>query len=98
MESEGKMKVKLDEMTYLNSDSCCYWLTQMVYPSDKKPYERSVSFYIPYFKGCVDSFIENKIKSSEAVKITQLKKEIEALKQEVRGWKIDIDGGQHESV
>lgn len=57
------MKIKLDEITYLNSDSCCYWLTQMVYPSDNKPYERRVSGYMPTFKGCVEKLHrkENKI-------------------------------------
>lgn len=93
-----KMKIKLDETTYFNSDSCCYWLTQMVYPSDKKPYERRVSGYMPTFGKCVESYIENKIKSSEAVKITQLKKEIEALKKEVRGWKFNLEDDKHESV
>ena len=99
MESEGKkMKIKIDETTYLNSDSCCYWLTQMVYPSDKKPYERRVSGYMPTFKGCVESYIENKIKSSEANKITQLKKEVTALKEEVRDWKFSLEDKGHESV
>lgn len=80
------MKIKLDETTYLNSDSCCYWLTQMVYPSDKKPYERRVSGYMPTFKGCVESYIENKIKSSEAAQIVRLKNEIEDLKSQAGAW------------
>ena len=92
------MKIKLDETTYLNSDSCCYWLTQMVCPSDKKPYERRVSGYMPTFGKCVESYIENKIKSSEANKITQLKKEVTTLKEEVRDWKFNLEDKDHESV
>lgn len=53
---------------------------------------------MPTFGKCVESYIENKIKSSEAVKITQLKKEIEALKKEVRGWKITLEDKKYESI
>lgn len=80
------MKVKIDEGTYLNSDSCCYWLTTEVSPKKGKPYERRSSGYMPTFKACVESYIENKIKSSEAMEIVQLKNEIEELKAQVRAW------------
>ena len=58
----------------------------MVYPSDNKPYERRVSGYMPTFKGCVESCIEKKIKSSEAAEIVRLKNEIEDLKSQVSAW------------
>ena len=45
-----------------------------------------MSGYYPTFTGAVESYIERRIKTSEATEISKLKNEIEALKAEVRGW------------
>lgn len=81
------MKIKLDQNHYLVSDPYCYHITCIVTPKDGKPYEKRVSGYVATFGEAVDSYIEKRIKSSEAREITQLKNEIEELKAEVREWR-----------
>ena len=91
------MKIALDEKHFLNSDQYSYWITCLVtYTSKKtgeeKTVERRVSGYTRNFIDAVNSFIENKIRSSEATELKQLKDEIQQLKKEVRAWKYEEGG------
>lgn len=85
------MKIALDDKHYLNSDQYCYWITcDVTYEGkdgNKKTVERRVSGYARNFSDAAESFIENRIRSSEAVKISQLKDEVKNLKKTVSGWK-----------
>lgn len=88
------MKIELDKKHYLNSDKYCYWIS-CEYKTEKgkgagSVVERRVSGYMPTFKDAVESYIETKIKTSEAHEICKLKKEIEGLKAEVRAWEEKI--------
>ena len=80
------VRLKLDDTHTLVSDPECYWIETLVKPEGKKPYTRRSSGYRRTFNECVESYIEKKIRSSEAAKITKLSKEIKELKKEVRGW------------
>lgn len=90
------MKIALDSKHFLNSDAYSYWITCSVAYKGKdgkeKTSERRVSGYMSTFADAVNSFIEKKLKSSEAAELEQLKKEIQKLKREVREWKIDLEG------
>lgn len=80
------MKIQLDEYHFLNSDNFCCWVTCEKPNKDGKINPRNMSGYYPTFTGAVESYIERRIKTSEATEIAELKNEIEALKAEVRGW------------
>lgn len=80
------MKIQLDEYHFLNSDNFCCWITREKPNKDGKINPRNMSGYYPTFTGAVESYIERRIKTSEATEIAELKNEIEALKTEVRGW------------
>lgn len=84
----GLMKIKIADKTFLNSDGWGCWITK-IYISEKtgKDREQRVSGYYKDFKGAIESYIEQKIKSSEATKLSELNKEVKALIKEVRGWK-----------
>lgn len=81
------MKIKLDDIHFLNSDSYSYWITAEYTNKKGTVVERRVSGYCDTFERVVENFIEKKIKSSEAEKISDLKKEIQKLKKTVKGWK-----------
>ena len=89
------MKIKLGNGYCLNSDVYCFWITQEVQPSEKsktqKPYERRVSGYTGTFEQAVDSYINKRIGSLEAMEFNALAKEIRELKEEVRSWKIAVE-------
>ena len=89
------MRVKLDEKHFLNSDTYCYWVTEIVEPSEKsrtqKSYERRASGYSGTFEQAIDSYIDRKIRSLEIEEFHALAKEIGALKKEVRGWKAAVE-------
>lgn len=93
------MKIALDNKHFLNSDAYCYWITCLVTRTDKdgnqKTSERRVSGYMDTFNGAVNSYIERKIRSSEAAEIEQLNNEVEELKQEVRGWEMTLEGSNN---
>ena len=82
------MKIPLDDKHILCSEEFCCWIVQIVTPEKGKPYERRVSGYVPTFEMAVESYINKKINSSEATKISQLRDEVRKLKQEVRKWKV----------
>lgn len=86
------MKIKLDDTHTLISDAHCYWIEQEIVPKDKKPYTRRSSGYTATFSQCVESYIENKIRSLETDLISELAREIEELKAEVRNWHEVISG------
>lgn len=81
------MKIQLDDQHFLNSDSCCYWITSEYKNKKGTVVERRVSGYHATFEQVVESYIDKKIRSSEAEKISDLKKEIQKLKKTVKGWK-----------
>lgn len=80
------MKIKLDENHWLISDGFCYWITCLVKPENKKEYETRVSGYMPNFALAVESYINKSVCSSTATSLTKLKKDIEKIKQTVKGW------------
>ncbi len=80
------MRIQLDEYHFLNTDSFCCWITREKPNKDGKISPRNMSGYYPTFTGAVESYIERRIKSSEATEIAELKSEVEALKAEIRGW------------
>lgn len=80
------MRIQLDEHHFLNTDNFCCWITREKPNKDGKVNPRNMSGYYPTFTGAVESYIERRIKTSEATEIAELKNEIEALKTEVRGW------------
>ena len=80
------MRIQLDEHPFLNTDNFCSWITREKPNKDGKVNPRNMSGYYPTFTGAVESYIERRIKTSEATEISELKNEIEALKAEVRGW------------
>lgn len=80
------MRIQLDEYHFLNTDNFCCWITREKPNKDGKVNPRNMSGYYPTFTGAVESYIERRIKTSEATEIAELKNEIEALKTEVRGW------------
>lgn len=80
------MRIQLDEHHFLNTDNFCCWITREKPNKDGKVNPRNMSGYYPTFTGAVESYIERRIKTSEATEISELKNEIEALKAEVRGW------------
>lgn len=86
------MKIKLDNTHSLHSDPQCYWVTTTV-KSEKtgKDYERIVSGYYANANDCINSYIDRKIRSSEAEDIKQLYKEVEELKKQVKGWKVKLE-------
>ena len=80
------VRLKLDDTHTLVSDPECYWIETLVIPENKKPYTRRSSGYRRTFSEAVDSYIDKRIRTSEADKITKLSKELKALKKEVRAW------------
>ena len=85
------MKIKLDDKHFLNSDPQCYWIScKGEVEKGKnagKVYERRVSGYVATFEQVMESYIENRIRSLECEKLSELKKEIQNLKKTVKGWK-----------
>lgn len=79
------MKIKLDKSHTLISDQYCYWITETVI-TKTKAYTRRASGYTATLEQCFDSYIDKKIKSSEASEIGVLAKEVKALKEQVKGW------------
>lgn len=84
------MKIKLDKSHTLISDQYCYWITETVITKKGKnagkASERRASGYTATLEQCFDSYIDKKIKSSEASEIGVLVKEVKALKEQVRDW------------
>ena len=85
------MRIKLDDKHYLCSDPYCYWITcEVTYKGrdgKEKTTDRRVSGYSRNFSEAVESFIEKKIKSSEASNLAELKDDIEQLKSTVLKWR-----------
>lgn len=92
------MKIKLDDKHYLVSDQYSFWITRIVEPKDKKPYEKLVSGYHRSIEHLLDSFIDRQIRSSEAESIKALTKDVAALKKLVKSWKPAIEHPQKEFI
>ena len=86
------MKIKLDDKHILNSDPQCYWITTTVISEDGKEYERRVSGYYVRINDVISSYIDKKIRSSEADDFKALIKEVNALKKQIKSWKPTIEG------
>ena len=87
------MRLKLDNKGHhLNSDPYCFWITVEV-TSEKtgKPYDRVVSGYYAKPLDAIESFIDRRVRSSEAEDIKQLIKEVEELKKTVKSWKPKVE-------
>lgn len=82
------MRIELGNKYLLRSDSDCFWVSVKVKGDKaKEEYERRVSGYKATFSEAVESFVDRYATGSEAEDIKELRKEIEALKAEVRGWR-----------
>jgi hypothetical protein len=88
------MRVKLDNKGhYLVSDPYCYWVAKEVTAEKTgKPYDRTVSGYYAKPLDAIESFIDRKVRASEAEDIVQLMKEVEDLKKMVKSWKPKVEG------
>lgn len=86
------MKIKLDKNHFLNSDPQCYWVTVEV-KSEKsgKTYERVASGYYSDPLDAINSYVDRKVRASEATTIEQLIKEVEALKKQIKSWKPKVE-------
>lgn len=84
------MKIQLDKKKTLISDAYCYYITESTITKEGKnagkPIERRVSGYTATLEQCFDSYIDKKIKSSEAAEIKELANEITELKKEVKDF------------
>lgn len=86
------MKVKLDNKGHhLVSDPYCYWVTKEVTTESGKTYDRVVSGYYSKPLDAIESFIDRKVRCSEAEDIKQLIKEVEDLKKMVKSWKPKVE-------
>ena len=86
------MKIKLDDKHTLNSDQYCYWISiTVVSEKTGKEYERVVSGYYSNANDVISSFIDRKIRGSEADSLKKLYKEVEDLKKQVKGWKVKVE-------
>lgn len=86
------MKIALDSEHFLNSDQYCYWITYKGIQTSKKTgeekeVERRVSGYSRNFSDAVNSYIENKLRTSDAKDLCELKSEIQDLKKTVSEWR-----------
>lgn len=84
------MRIKLDEKHWLNSDTYSCWITSETISKNDKKIVRNVSGYYPTLTGAVESYVEKKIKSAEADKISKLNTQLKELKKEVRGWEENL--------
>ena len=87
------MRVKLDNNGhYLVSDPFCYWVAKEVTAEKSgKVYDRVVSGYYAKPLDAIESFIDRKVRASEAEDIKQLMKEVEDLKKMVKSWKPKVE-------
>lgn len=85
------MRIKLDDNHYLNSDQYCYWITCEFINDKGKLMERRVSGYKPTIDTAVESYIDKRINTSEAVKITQLANDVKKLKKDIKTWKVCLE-------
>ena len=88
------MRIKLDNKGhYLVSDPYCYWVTVEVTAKESgKVYERTVSGYYVRPLDAINSFVDRKVRSSEADDLTKLMEEVEQLKKMVMSWKPNVEG------
>ena len=77
------MDIKLDNTHVLKSDPYCYYIVRLVEPKGKKLYEKRVSGYCRNLSEAMKSYIETKIRSSEATTLAELSEAVETLKAEV---------------
>jgi methionyl-tRNA synthetase len=85
------MKIKLGEKHILNSDQFQFWITVEMQSKSGNPYERICTGYHKDFRGAIEDFIDRNVKGSDSTSYKKLFKEVEELKKEVRGWKIDLE-------
>jgi hypothetical protein len=85
------MKIKLDEKHFLNSDQFCYWITCEVEGKKRSDYVKRVSGYHSTIDKTLRSYIDRNIRSSEAQTLEELTETIEALKETVGSWKLQIE-------
>lgn len=86
------MRVKLDNKGhYLISDPYCYWVAKEVTAESGKTYDRVVSGYYAKPLDAIESFIDRKVRASEAEDIVQLMKEVDELKKMVKTWKPKVE-------
>jgi hypothetical protein len=86
------IKIKLDDKYILNSDPYCYWISIKVTPESGKEYDRVVSGYYTHIDDVIKSYIDKKVRSSEAESLKELVKEVNTLKKQIKSWKNVIEG------
>lgn len=80
------MDIKLDNTHVLKSDPYCYYVVRLVTPKGKKPYEKRVSGYCRNLSEAMKTYIESRVRSSEATTLAELSETIDILKAEVAGF------------
>lgn len=89
------MRIEIGEKYYLNCDQFCYWISLRYEIKSGKgageTIERRVSGYTATFEQAVDSFIERHIKTAKIGDFSELVREVNDLKEEVRSWKVDLE-------
>lgn len=79
------MKIKVKEGTYLNSDSQCYWISKE--RENKKTGETEERRFTGYFgriDQLLDDYFEQHIRDSKSSSLTALRKEVAAVKKDIK--------------
>lgn len=86
------MRIKLDKTHYLVSDPYSYWVVTVVKSKDTgKEYDRRVSGYHFLPQDAISSYIDKEMRASEVEKLSDLIKEVEKLKKQIKSWKIVLE-------
>lgn len=79
------MKIKIRVGTYLNSDTQCYWISKE--RENKKTGETEERRFTGYFgriDQLLDDYFEQHIRDSKSSSLTALRKDVAAIKQEIK--------------
>ena len=79
------MKIKIKEDTYLNSDSQCYWISkEKLNKKTGKMKERRFTGYFGKIDQLLDDYFEQHIRESKSSSLTALRKEVAAVKKDIK--------------
>lgn len=79
------MKIKIRVGTYLNSDAQCYWISkERENKKTGKTEERRFTGYFGRIDQLLDDYFEQHIRDSKSSSLTALRKDVAAIKKEIR--------------
>lgn len=79
------MKIKIKDGTYLNSDAQCYWISkERENKKTGKTEERRFTGYFGRIDQLLDDYFEQHIRDSKNSSLTALRKDVAAIKKEIR--------------